>query len=113
MTTKRKDYTPDEMAHIAVQKMAKTVKPSKRNWVVYNPETKKYLGRVPNVEAENYPLPGESSSVFGWVDNIQNAKANWIIRPPLITLSIMHGLKFTSCLTRRVKVSGDEITLED
>ena len=113
LTTKRKDYTPDEMAHIAVQKMAKTVKPSKRNWVVYNPETKKYLGRVPNVEAENYPLPGESSSVFGWVDNIQNAKANWIIRPPLITLSIMHGLKFTGCLTRRVKVSGDEITLED
>ena len=47
------------------------------------------------------------------INNIQNAKANWIIRPPLITLSIMHGLKFTGCLTRRVKVSGDEITLED
>lgn len=112
-TTKRKDYTPDQMATNAVQKMAMSVKPSKRNWVIYNPETKKYLGRVPNVEAENYPLPCESETVFGWVDNLQDAKANWIIYPPRFVLTMMHGLNLDGCLTQRVTVVGNVITLED
>ncbi len=101
-----------EEVNRSVRQMATKVKAPKRNWVVYNEITKKYLGLVPNREAENYPLPGESENVFGWVSDLQKAKATWIIKPPIFILKHMHGINFDECTIRRVNVVNNVITLE-
>lgn len=95
-----------------VKQMAASVKAPKRNWVVYNETTKEYLGVVPNREAENYPLPGESETVFEWVTDLQKAKANWIIKPPVFILKHMHGINFDDCTIRRVNIVNNVITPE-
>ena len=111
-TTKRKYQNVDSIVDAAMKKMAYTVKPPKSNWVIYNAVTGKFLGRIPNPEAEIYPLPGESETVFGWVDDVQKAKANWIIKPPVTLLRFMHGLNFDNCFIRKVNVADGVITLE-
>ena len=111
-TTKRKSQNVDSVVDSVMKKMAYTVKPPKSNWVIYDAVKDKFLGRIANPDTKDYPLPGESGTVWGWVDDIQKAKANWIIKPPLTILRYAHGLNFDNCFIRKVSVSEGVITLE-
>lgn len=81
----------------------------KKNWVVFDKSTNRYLGRVNNVEAENFPLVGESSTKWGWVDSLQKAKHDWIIRPPLFLIKMNTGIDFSYCQVQQIKVGLDGI----
>lgn len=89
--------------------MVKVIEPRrpKKNWVVFNKSTNRYLGRVIKPEAENYPIAGECSTKWGWVDNIQDAKFDWIIRPPLFIIRMNSGIDLSYSQIQQVVVESD------
>ena len=107
-STKRKFDTPD----IPLQARPKSIANRKHNWVVYNPESGYYLGRVKNPDAENYPLPGESDTVWGWVKDLQKAKSDWIVRPALFLLRLSTGLNIRPCEVKVVQHTDNQIVLK-
>lgn len=91
--------------------MVKVIEPPyrKKNWVVFDKSTKRYLGRVIKPETQNYPIVGECTTKWGWVNDIQEAKSDWILRPSLFLIKVASGFDMGYCDIQPVLVDGDGI----